>query len=159
MIKFKDSNFITVANHPEVEVGASQTIKLGCPYTVKANKTVVATETDKDLHIALNIIDKPEVLNTEEFVLKTGDKARDYRMKDLVGFTFEMSENLVTDDYASVTVGKTFVVDTATGGWKVGTIPAGGVGFEVLGKNTFGMFTVDKDSDVKGGFDVQVVLA
>ena len=157
MIKFKDSNFLTVPNHPEIKVGVGQTIPNGGVFTVSGDTTVVPLATDKELFIAVNVIDKPDLKNTNDFQLKAGDFAKAYRMKDLVGLKFDMDATLVSDAYSTITVGETLVPDGTK--WKVGTIATGGVGFEVYEKNTFGMFTTYKGTDVAGGLGVKVVLA
>ena len=164
MFRFKDSNYLTVPNHPDIKVGNGLKVENGSVFTVVDKVVTEATPSDTELYFAFNILDKPELLNTDDFVLEDGKDVRAYRMKDCVGLAFDASASVLDDmvnTYPTVNKGDTLVpVKTADDRLKLtsGAITTGGVGFKVIKKNTFGQFTHYLGKDVPGGFELEVVL-
>lgn len=166
LFKFYDSNFITVPNHPEVVASANtyngyQFKLVGDTATVHATAVEVQAG---DAYVMLNIIDKPEVLNTDEYFVKSGEFIRAYRLKDLVGFKLELSADLITDAFSGVNAGDLLVgrstADTTDGmKWKVlADVTGYEVYLKVVKKTTFGAFTSDgAGGTVDGGYLVQVM--
>ena len=166
LFKFYDSNFITVPNHPDVVASANtyngyQFKLVGDTATVHATAAEVQSG---DGYIMLNIIDKPEILNTDEYYVKSDEHIRAYRLKDLVGLKLELSADLVTDEFAGVTDGALLVgrstADTTDGmKWKVlADVTGYEVYLKVVKKTTFGAFTSDgAGGTVDGGYLVQIM--
>lgn len=105
-----------------------------------------ATPTDAqgDVYVVWNIIDKPEVLNTADFVVSAGEYVRAFKLADLVDLNVELSFDVIKDDYASISVGDVLVpCDDQTdaddkGKWKVSAATGYEVSLKVLEKTTFG---------------------
>lgn len=165
LFKFHDSNYLNVANHPDV--AATVDTFNGNQFKL-VGKTAVphatATEVQSgDGYIMFNIIDKPEILNTDDYKVKAGEMIRAYRLKDIVGLELDMSADLVTDAFSGVTegaklVGRSSADTTNAMEWKVlADVTGYEIYLEVEKKSTFGSFTVDKDGGtVAGGYVVVV---
>jgi len=166
LFKFHDSNYLNVANHPDI--AATVDTYNGNQFKLSGKTAVphatVAEVQAGDGYIMLNIIDKPEILNTDDYKVKAGEYIRAYRLKDVIGLEFDLSGDLVSDAFADVTVGSKLVgrstVDTTdTMEWKVlADVTGYEVYLEVEKKTTFGTFTIDKNGgSVAGGYLVKVV--
>jgi hypothetical protein len=165
LFKFHDSNYLNVSNRPEIS--ATTTTYNGEQFKLVGDTAVphaTATEVQAgDAYVMLNIIDKPEIKNTDDYCVKSGERIRAYRLKDIVGLQLDLSADLVTDAFSTVTtgaflVGRSIADTTDTMGWKV---VADVTGYEVYlkveRKTTFGSFTVDKNNGtVAGGYLVTV---
>jgi hypothetical protein len=170
LFKFHDSNFINVPNLPNV-VATSNTYNgnvfaldydatiSGTTYDVAATPLADATAAQAgDFYIMSNIIDKPEILNTEDYKVIAGEYIRAYKAKDIVGLFLDLAGDLVTDTYSGVSKGDKLiprsVADTTnTMKWKVDAASGYEVYLEVVKKTTFGSFTVDAaGGDVPGGY-------
>jgi len=170
LFKFHDSNFINGFNKPNIL--ATVDTYNGYQFEVVDGEAVAfadATAAQKgDIYVMNNIIDKPEILNTEDYKVTVGESIRGFRLKDFVGQEVDMSADLVTDAYSGVISGKKLVPHTTADTtdvmkWKVVAdldLPHYEVYLEVVKKTTFGSFTVDKNGgDVKGGYTLTVVEA
>lgn len=166
LFKFHDSNFLTVPNKPNV-LAIADTYN-GYQFNVVSDKQVVvpdlATAKLGDIYVMFNIIDKPEILNTEDYKVVKDEYIRAFRLKDLVGQQFDMSADLLTDDFADVAVGALVVgrstADTTdTMKWsKLADVTGYEVYLKVIKKTTFGAFTVDAGGGtVPGGYVVEVM--
>ena len=166
LFKFNDSNFLNVPNHPEI-VATVDTYN-GYQFKVVSDEAVphaTAVEAQAgDGYIMLNIIDKPEIENTDDYKVKAGEHIRGFRLKDIVGLKLDMSADLVTDTFATVAVGDKLVGrstedTTDTMKWKkLADVTGYEVYLEVIKKTTFGAFTVDAGGGaVAGGYLVKVV--
>jgi len=164
LFKFHDTNYITYPNHPEVVASADtyngyQFKLVGDTATVFANATEVKTGNG---YIMFNIIDKPETWNTDDYKVVSGQYIRAFRLKDLVGQKLDMSSDLVTDTYSTVSVGDKFVGrstadTTSTFKWKKDAASDYNIYLEVMSKSTFGTFTSDgAGGTVAGGYVVIV---
>jgi hypothetical protein len=170
LIKFHDSNFINGSNNPNITatedtyngnvfaVSYAATVS-GVTVEIAATPLVDSTAAQAgDFYVMMNIIDKPEILNTEDYKVKIGEKIRGFRFKDHVGEFVDLSADLVTDTYSGVSVGDKFVPRTLADTtdymkWKVDAASSYEVYLEVVKKTTFGAFTVDADGgDVAGGY-------
>ena len=159
MFKFHDSNFLNGFNRPDVV--ATETMSNGYQFKIVDNNAV-AHETASDVqsgdgYVMMNIIDKPEVLNTDDFCVKAGEYVRAFRLKDFVGLKVDISADLVSDAYSTVSAGDYLVgrseADTSgTMLWKKVADPSSySIYLEVIEKTPFGSFTVDLDGGVVPG--------
>lgn len=93
------------------------------------------------LWVALNIIDKPETLNTTDFTIETGEYLRSFSLNELKGDPVEISSDLVTTAYASVAVGDHLIPIPYGSGqmkWKKADDTGYAITLKVLEKTTFG---------------------
>lgn len=161
LFKFHDSNFLNGYNRPEV----TATANTYNGYQFKLVDDVATVFTDAtdvqagDQYVMYNIIDKPEILNTDEYCVESGEYIRAFRLADFVGQKIDISADLVTDAYGDVEIGDYLVgrstADTTdTMKWKVVEDSSNyAIYLEVLKKTTFGAFTVDADGGtVLGGY-------
>jgi hypothetical protein len=116
-----------------------------------------------ETYFMFNIIDKPEIENTGDYYVGSGEYIRAWRLKDFIGEKFNLSSDLVTDTYGDVSAGDTLVGrsaadSTSTMKWKVAAdVSAYGVYLEVVEKSTFGAFTYEKGAGtIPGGYVVKV---
>jgi len=115
-----------------------------------------------DVWVAINIIDKPELMNTSDYVINTGEYIRAFNLSKLHGEKVEITSDIVIDDYANVAVGDKLIPANATDNdsapmkWKKATDTDTGysVCLEVTAKTTFGVFTID--GSVGGGFECKI---
>lgn len=168
MFKFHDSNYLYKSNHPDVT--ATVTTYNGNMFkivTTAGVDTAVPFATDAevkagDAYVMLNVIDKPEILNTEDYCVNSGEHIRAYRLKDFVNEKIDVSADLVTDAFSTVSVGDTLVgrcaADTTNtmGLKKVTDLTGYGMHYVVVAKTTFGAFTAD--GNVPGGYLLKVVV-
>lgn len=149
LFKFHDSNFLTVPNFPDIKAGA--VVKNGYALAV-ANKTAtLAPSTATEIFLALFINDKPEIKNTSDIQVNVGECVRVYNMKDVIGFEFDMSGDLVT---GTPTTTNKYLIPNGDGTWKpVATagLTANAPYFEIVKTNTFGSFI----TDLKAGYVVK----
>lgn len=172
LFKFHDSNFLNKSNHPEV-VATVDTYN-GNQFkivTTAGVDTAVPFATDTEVktgnaYVMLNIIDKPEIINTDDYKIPANGKIRAYRIKDFVGEKMDVSADLVTDAFSTVSVGDTLVgccaADTTNtmGLKKVADVTGYAVYYVVVAKTTFGSFTIDKNGGtVAGGYVLKVMTA
>ncbi len=166
LFKFYDTNFMKVPNHPEV-VASAVTYNGNQFKLVDDVATVHATAAEVqagDIYVMLNIIDKPEIKNTDEYCVTAGENIRAFRLKDCVGLKFDMSADCLTDAFADVSegdllVGRSAADTTDTMKWKVlADVTDYEVYLKVVKKTTFGAFTIDAGGGtVAGGYVVEVV--
>lgn len=165
LFKFHDSNYLNKSNHPEIT--ATVDTYNGNQFKLVGNTAVphaTAAEVQAgDGYIMFNVIDKPEIINTDDYKVGSGEYIRAYRLKDFAGEKFDMSADLVSDAFASVSVGSKLVGRSAADTtspmeWKVASDVTGyAVYLEVVAKSTFGAFTIDKNGGaVAGGYVVLV---
>lgn len=163
LFKFHDSNFINGYNKPNI-VATVDTYN-GNQFAVVNGEAVpfadAASAQAGEIYVMNNIIDKPEILNTEDYKVKAGEFIKGFRLKDYVGLEVDMSADLVTDAFAGVNVGdklvpRTTADTTDTMKWKVVAeldLPNYEVYLEVVKKTSFGAFTIDAGGgDVPGGY-------
>lgn len=166
LFKFHDSNFLNVSNKPNV-LAIADTYN-GYQFLVTSDVQVVvpdlATAKLGDMYVMLNIIDKPEIINTDSYKVGANEYIRAFRLKDLVGLQFDMSSDLITDTYANVAVGNALIprstADTTNVmKWSYVANPAVyTIYLKVIRKTTFGAFTIDAaGGTVPGGYVVEVV--
>ena len=94
-----------------------------------------------DVWVCGNIIDTPNLLNSDDFVVKEGSPIRAFQLDSIKGLSVEISSDLVTTTYATVDDGD-FLVPVAAGvgqmNW-VKTVTTGhAIGLVVMEKTTFG---------------------
>lgn len=94
-----------------------------------------------DVYVAFNIVDKPEIRNTNDFSIEVDEFVRSFRLADLVDLPVLLGQKVVAG-YASVAPGDVLVPEAATGNWVVAdgtTIIAAdyAVSLEVVEKNLF----------------------
>ena len=111
LFKFHDSNFLSVPNKPNVKAIADT--YNGYQFNVVSDTQVVvpdlATAKLGDIYVMFNIIDKPEIINTEDYKVSADEYIRAFRLKDLVGQQFNLSADLLTDAFADVVVGASVI--------------------------------------------------
>lgn len=165
MFSFYDTNFIGKSNYPDIKA----TVDTYNGYQFKLDSgTAVANATADDIkageiYFMYNIIDKPEIENTEDYYVEANEYIRAFRLKDFAGMSFNFSSDLVTDTYATVNVGDKLVGrstanTTDTMKWNVAADVTGySVYLEVMKKTTFGTFTYQKGAGtIPGGYIVKV---
>lgn len=113
----------------------------------EANKTVAvpAAAADAqagDIYVAFNIVDKPEVRNTNDFKIEADEYVRAFRLADLVDLPVLLGEKVLSTSYSTIAKGDVLVPEAATGKWIVadGTTIVStdyAIGLEVVDKNTF----------------------
>ena len=137
MFKFHDSNFLTVPNFPDIKAGV--VLKNGYGVAV-ANKTATAVGASaKEIFVVLNIIDKPEIKNTEDYQIEVGEYARTFNMMDLIGLEFDMSADLITGSAPNST--NKYLIPNGDGTWKavpVASLVEDAPYFEVVKETKFG---------------------
>jgi len=166
LFKFHDSNFLNVSNKPNVKAIADT--YNGYQFNVVSDTQVIvpdlATAKLGDIYVMFNIIDKPEILNTEDYKVVADEYIRAFRLKDCVGLQFDMSADLFTDAFADVAVGN-YVIGrsvadaTNTQKWTKTADPSTyAIYLKVIKKTTFGAFTIDAGGGtVAGGYVVEVM--
>jgi len=122
LFKFHDTNSLNKPNYPDI-VASADTYN-GYQFVV-VNGEAVASADDAaakvaDIYVMDNIIDQPEILNTDDFHIDDGGYIRGRRLRDFVEQKIEISQDLV---YFRDTGTKQ--VETAT---VAGTIAADGAG-------------------------------
>jgi hypothetical protein len=171
LFKFHDSNFLTVPNKPNV-VAIADTYN-GYQFNITADTQVlvpnVASAKLGNMYVMCNIIDKPEIENTDDYKVVAGEYIRAFRLKDCVGLQFDMSADLITTAYADVSVGDDLVPEEDAGDgdgdgnspmkWiKSASAAQFTVYLKVIKKTTFGAFTIDANGGtVAGGYVVEVM--
>jgi len=166
LFKFHDSNFLKVPNKPNV-LAIADTYN-GYQFNVVSDTQVIvpdlATAKLGDIYVMFNIIDKPEIINTDDYKVIAGEYIRAFRLKDYVGQQLDMSADLLTDTFANVAVGDTIiprsVADTTnTMKWTKTADPSTyAIYLKVIKKTTFGSFTIDAGGGVvPGGYVVEIM--
>lgn len=97
IFKFHDSNYINKPNYPNIE--ASVDTYNGYQFVVSDGEAVaIADDTAAkiaDIYVMHNIIDQPEIENTDDYHVADGDKIRAIRLKNHIGEKFDMSQDLL----------------------------------------------------------------
>lgn len=92
----------------------------------------------KDLWVAFNIVDKPEIRNTNEFKIEAGEFVRAFYLADLVGLPVLVGNQVIDGDYADVEVGDILAPKETTGLWEVVADASDyAITLEVIKKTTF----------------------
>lgn len=166
LVKFHDSNFLNGYNKPNV-LAIANTYN-GYQFNVVSDTQVVvpdlATAKLGDTYFMYNIIDKPEILNTEDYKVIADEYIRAFRFKDYVGQQLDFSADLVTDDFADISVGD-FIIGRSTADTtdtmkytKTADPSTYEIYFKVIKKTTFGAFTVDAaGGTVAGGYVLEIM--
>ena len=142
MLKFHDSNFLKVPNFPQYKAGA--VLKNGYNVTVADGVISLADASATDLFVVLNIVDKPDLKNTEDFQINIGEYARLFNMMDLINLEFDVSADVITGT-ADTTTNK-YLVPNGDGTWKpvaVGDLVANAPYFEIVKQTKFGRRTIE----------------
>jgi len=115
-----------------------------------------ATAKAGQVFVAMNIIDKPELRNFADYQIEIGEYIRAFNLNSLIGELVELSSDLCTTAFASISVGD-ILVPIPTGSnnmkWKKTVDTGYGVCLEVVKKTTFGAFTID---GVGGGYTCRI---
>ena len=96
--------------------------------------------------VAMNIVDKPETLNYDDYQLEIGEYIRAFNLNNMIGEYVEMSSDLCTTLFENISEGDILVpipIGSNNMKWKKTTDTGYGVCFEVVDKTTFGTFTID----------------
>lgn len=94
----------------------------------------------KDVWVAFNIVDKPEIRITNDFKIKAGEFVRAFYLADLVNLPVLLGHQVIADSYADVAKGDVLVPQANTGMWvkvDVETAEEYTVKLEVIEKNGF----------------------
>lgn len=159
MSLFKFQNYSAIKNAQDNPRGvATVELKNGYLVTIKDNEGGVKEAitllgaTDKvgaGVWVVGNIVNKPEILNTDDFVIKVGEPARCFNLAKQIGEILEISGDLVDGDVADVNVGDILVPGEA-GIWEAYVTGDYEVGLEVTDITTFGTFTLDGGLGLEG---------
>jgi len=172
LFKFHDSNYLNKSNHPDViatvdtyngnifKIVTSAGVDTAVPFATDAEVK------SGDAYVMWNIIDKPEILNTEDYKVGVGENIRAFRLKDFADEKMDVSADGVMDAFSAVNVGHTLVsrcaADTSNvmGLKKVADVTGYSIYYTVVKKTTFGSFTIDKNGGaVAGGYLLKVTVA
>lgn len=97
LIKFKDSNILSGFHTSEVL--ASADVYNGYQFGVSGGQTASHATDDAakagDTYVMMNIIDKPEITGTDDFLVESGEYIRAFRLKDYRGKKIHLSQDLV----------------------------------------------------------------
>lgn len=122
LFKFHDSNYLKGFHTSNIE--ASADTYNGYQFGISSGEaTPFANATAAqagDIYVMMNIIDKPELDNTDDYYVEDGEMLRAFRLKDYVGQKIDMSQDLV---YFRDTGTKQ--VETATVAGTIGVAGAG----------------------------------
>jgi len=175
---FKFQNYSAIKNAQDnPRVRATALTKIGYVFGVKDNyevsEGVIYSEAAVpfanagaakagDVWVAINRIDKPELMNTSDYVINTGEYIRAFNLSKLHGEKVEITSDIVIDAYNTVNVGDKLIPankadnPTAPMKWKKANVNDNGykVCLEVTAKTTFGVFTID--GRVGGGFECKI---
>lgn len=142
---------IQVLNNPRaiaaVDTKSGEVYKITNTGNVE-NAVAFATDAEAKLggaYVCMNIIDTAELWRLSDFVVKAGSPVRSYLLDTIIGYTVELSSDLVKTAFATVNIGDVLVPcnatdDTATPKqWKVPATQTGyKVAIKVMEKTTFG---------------------
>ena len=109
------------------------------------------------VYVAMNIIDKPETINTSDYQVEIGEYVRSINLNNMIDEYVEISSDLCTTAFSSVSVGDKLVpIPSGSNNmkWKVSVDTGFGVVLVVKKKTAFGAFTIDGSSD--GGYLCQI---
>lgn len=110
--------FKNVQNVPYCK--AAEDLKVGMGVLVdRVNKTVrlpdSANEAKTVDYIVSNIIDKPEIRNFTDFVIKQGEYVRADHLATVLGMEIEFAEAEISTAYANIIIGDRMIFDYSTG--------------------------------------------
>lgn len=135
-----DEVVVTIVDAGASGVTLSYSITAGTD-AVSYNEATTAitsgTATDK-YYVALNIIDTPELWNQADFKVDAGGFVNSYGLNDLVGYPVEISSDLITTAFSSVSVGDTLIPDNGNFKWVKGSKGTFAIALKVTDKTTFG---------------------
>lgn len=104
----------------------------------KEAKLPAGDEVKGGLWIVSNIVDKPEIGNKADFVVKAGEYVRADLLEDAKELGIELDFRVIDTDYANIQVGDVLVANT-NGKWEVATETDGyTITLEVVEKSNFG---------------------
>lgn len=85
----------------------------------KEAPTPAATATAQgEIFVVGNIVDKPEIRNSEDFAIEIGEYVRAFNLADLKELPVELNEDVVTTAYTSIAVGDKLVANhDGSGKW------------------------------------------
>jgi hypothetical protein len=120
LFKFNDSNFLHGSNISDV-VATANTYN-GYQFKIVADEAVaIATDAEAktvDIYVMNNIINKPEIENTDDYYVVDGENIRAWRLKNHIGQKINMSQDLVyfrDTGTAQVETATVVLEDTAIG--------------------------------------------
>jgi len=123
-----------------------------------------ATDAKAGVWVAMNVMDKPETLNTADYQIEVGEYIRAIKLDNLLDEKVELTKDLVKTAYTSVAVGDYLIPCNATAEsttpmvWRkavIGTDTGYTIGLLVTEKTPFGVFTID--GSTAGGFVAKIV--
>lgn len=140
-------SFNVAINNPRVR--CADDVKIGYVFSVVDGSTYLeeavafnanATTPVGGTWVCMNIIDTPELLNSTDFVVVAGSYIRAFKLDVLKGLPVELSSDLITTTYATISVGD-YLVPVADGTsylWVVATGTGYNCAIRVVEKTTFG---------------------
>lgn len=137
--------FQRAKNNPRVQCNSN--LKIGYAFTIDNNGSHyteeaiafadAATAKLGDVWVCYNIIDKPELQNTTDYVVTAGEYIRAFKLDDLMGYPVELSTDLCSTALASVAVGDILVPEATSFKWVKEATADYKVGLEVLKKTVY----------------------
>lgn len=122
-------------------------------YDIATKKAALpATGKEEGIAIVMNTIDKPEILEPNDFTIEIGENPRLFTLASLKDRVLDMDMDQVTGTYASIKVGDFLVADT-TGKLKVVQKSAGVDGYHEY------LVITEKTNYNAEGLAAQVVIA
>lgn len=93
--------------------------------------------TGADLWVTFNIVDKPEIRNTNEFKIDAGEYVRAFYLADLKGLPVLFGHQVLTTAYGDIAKGDKLVANAEGKLEKTDEVDGYAVYFEVVDKNGF----------------------
>lgn len=92
----------------------------------------------KQLHVVINIVDKPEVNNLKNFSVKKGEFVNAFNLADMGGLTVELDASVIDTEYTSIAVDDTLIPQgDGSGQWVKGDAEGYGISLKVIEKTTY----------------------
>ena len=127
MLKFGTIGGFKASNNPRVTCASNITVGQAFQITTVGNNETAtafanagAVRDASAVWVALNIIDQPELLNSNDFVIPIGDEIRAFKLNDIIGLTVELSNSIINGNPAV----NEFLIPNNNFNWRVANTPA-----------------------------------
>jgi len=106
-------------------------------YQEAASAITSGTATDQ-YYVALNIVDAPELWDRADFQVNAGEYVNSFGLNDVVGYPVELSSDLVSTAYNTISEGDVLIPDNGNFKWVKGSKGTYAIALKVIEKTTFG---------------------
>ena len=147
MFKFGTIGGFKASNNPRVtcatDVVNGQAFSIvtdGIQETATAFANSNAVRDASEVWVVFNVIDRPELLNSDDFVIPAGSPIRAFKLNDIIGLTVELSMDVITG--AVVPDVNAILIPDDDMNWRIAVSPADDgdypLALQVMGQTTFG---------------------